>query len=83
MAEISIDRLTLKLSGISHDDSQRLARLIAEGLATSSINVEGAHHLDTMRVNVTTSSANRMDNMNLLAKQIVTGVLQQLETTLT
>ena len=79
MSEINIDRLTLRLSGISEHDGQHLSRLIAEGLAAARFGTEGVHHLDAMRVNVT---ANPGGSMDLLAKQIVADVLRQLERTL-
>jgi hypothetical protein len=37
MANLTIDRLTLKLSGLSQDQGQHLARLIAAGLDTIDI----------------------------------------------
>ncbi len=76
MTAINIDRLTLKLAGISAEDGQRLARLIAKGLASSSIAAEGTHSLDTMRVNVAASAGSSVD---MLARQIVADVLRQLE----
>jgi len=79
MAAINIDRLSLRLSGISGGDGQRLARLIAEGLAASPIGIEGTHHLDAMQVNVTARPGSSMD---MLSQQIVADVLRQLERTL-
>ena len=79
MPEINIDRLTLRLSGISEHDGQRLARLIAEGLTSSSIAAEGSHALDAMRVNVSTSPSS---NVDMLSKQIVAEIVRQLESTL-
>ena len=79
MAAIDIDRLSLRLSGISGGDGQRLARLIAEGLAASPIGIEGTHHLDTMQVNVTARPGSSMD---MLSQRIVADVLRQLERTL-
>jgi len=79
MAAIDIDRLSLRLSGISGSDGQRLARLIAEGLAASPIGIEGTHHLDAMQVNVTARPGSSMD---MLSQQIVADVLRQLERTL-
>jgi hypothetical protein len=79
MTAINIDRLTLKLSGISEHDGQHLARLIAEGLASSSIAAEGSHSLDAMRVNVSTGPGS---NVDMLSKQIVAEIVRQLESTL-
>ncbi len=79
MTAINIDRLTLKLSGISERDGQHLARLITEGLTTVSIMPEGSYQLDTMRVNITASPGSSVD---MLAQQIVAAILRQIEQTL-
>jgi hypothetical protein len=79
MTAINIDRLTLRLSGISERDGQHLARLITEGLTTASIMPEGSYQLDTMRVNVTASPGSSVD---MLAQQIVAAILRQIEQTL-
>lgn len=79
MTEITIDRLTLKLSGISQPDGQRLARLIAEGLGTLPISTEGAHHLDAMRIHVAASPGSSVD---MLSQQIAAAMLRQLERSL-
>jgi len=79
MAEINIERLTLRLSGISEYEGQHLSRLIAEGLAAAPFGTEGVHHLDAMRVNVT---ANPGGGMNPLAKAIVAEIVRQLESIL-
>jgi hypothetical protein len=75
MREINIDRLTLKLSGISEGDGRRLAQLIAEGLGTMPISMGGLLHLDAMQVNVGAGPGSSVD---MLAKQIVADVLRQL-----
>jgi len=79
MEAINIDRLSLRLSGISGGDGQHLARLIAEGLAAAPIGIEGTHHLDAMQVNVTARPGSSMD---MLSQRIVADVLRQLERTL-
>jgi hypothetical protein len=79
MTAINIDRLSLRLYGISEGDGQRLARLITENLAASPIGIEGTHRLDAMHVNVTARPGSSMD---MLSQQIVADVLRQLERTL-
>lgn len=79
MPEINIDRLNLKLSGISEQDGQDLSRLIAQGLVDAPFATEGVHHLDAVRVKLTAAPGGSMD---LLAKQIVADVLRQLESAL-
>ena len=79
MADVTIDRLTLKLSGLSKADGQRLARRIAEGLVSASPPLEGMHSLDRLRIQVTAQTGR---NIDLLAQQIVADVLRELERTL-
>lgn len=79
MANIQIDRLTLKLSGISQQEGQHLARAIADGLADASLAAETAHSLDVLKVTVTVGSG---DNLDRLAQQILTELLQQINRTL-
>jgi hypothetical protein len=78
MAEMNIERLTLKLSGISEGDGRRLAHLIAEGLASATISSESPLHIDSLRVNATASAAKG----DMLSKQIVAEIVRQLESTL-
>jgi hypothetical protein len=79
MAEIHIERLALKLSGISESDGQRLVQSIAEGLASAIIPSEGPRHIDSLRVNATATPGKSVD---LLSKQIVAEIVRQLESTL-
>jgi hypothetical protein len=79
MAEMNIERLTLKLAGISESDGQRLARLIAEGLASATISFESPRHIDSLRVNATASPGNEV---GMLSRQIVAEIVRQLESTL-
>jgi hypothetical protein len=79
MAELDIDRLTLKLSGISELEGQRLAHLIAQEFANSDIS-----HLSTCASpNIQISIPSQPNpNIDWLAQQIVADVLQQLDRTL-
>jgi hypothetical protein len=79
MNQLSIDRLTLKLSGFSQDQGQHLARLIAEGLATSEISSHSARDSPNLQMNIT---AQPNANVDRLANQIVSEVLRQLNQTL-
>lgn len=82
MATISVDRLVLKLFDLSEQDGQRLAELIAEGLAYATIPVGkglAPFRLDNMRVNVT---ARPGAGLEMLATQVVADILRQLEHTL-
>lgn len=79
MAQMNIERLALKLSGINANEGQRLAQLIAQGLAATTISSEGPRHIDSLRVNATASPANGVD---MLSKQIVAEIVRQLESIL-
>lgn len=79
MANLSIDRLTLKLSGLSQDQGQHLARLITERLATSELSSHSARDAPNLQLNIT---AQPNANINWLANQIVSEVLRQLNQTL-
>ena len=79
MVEMNIERLALKLSGVSESDGQRLAQLIAEGLASTTISSEGARRIDSLRVS---AQANPDKNVDMLSKQIVAEIVRQLESSL-
>ncbi len=78
MATIDIDRLTLKLSGLSEREGQRLARLIAAGLTQADV-PNATSRLETLRVNLTAPADGNVDR---LSQQIVADILRQLERTL-
>ncbi|MEG4318617.1 MULTISPECIES: hypothetical protein [unclassified Microcoleus] len=79
MTNLNIDRLTLKLSGLSQNQGQHLARLIAEGLANSEISSHSARDSPSLQLNIT---AQPNANVDRLANQIVSEVLRQLNQTL-
>lgn len=79
MTAITIDRLTLKFSGLSQQQGQHLARLIAEGLATSEFSSHSVHDAPNLQLNITTQPN---ANVDWLANQIVSEVLRQLSQTL-
>jgi hypothetical protein len=76
MPELTIERLSLRLSGLSEDESRRLARLIAERLGAAP-GISGKR--DTMRADIhAPASASVQD----LSDQIVAELVRQLERTL-
>ena len=79
MTNLTIDRLTLKLSGLSPQEGQHLARLIAEQLASHEISSHSARDAPTLQLNIT---AQPHANVDWLANQIVSEVLRQLNQTL-
>jgi hypothetical protein len=79
MTKINIDRLTLKLSGISAIEGQRLVKLIAEGLARGVVSSESAGDRPSLQVTIPSRPNASVD---WLADQIVADVLRQLNQTL-
>ncbi len=79
-ANLRVERLALQLPDVGEADGRRLARLIGEGLAASSLPGGGANTaLDRLNVHVT---ARPGDTMETLARQVVADLLRQLERTL-
>ena len=79
MKNLNIDRLTLKLSGISESDGQHLARRNAQGLASGVITNVAAR--DSPNIHITIP-ANSNTDVDWLANQIVAEVLRQINQTL-
>jgi len=79
MTNLTIDRLTLKLSGLSQDQGKHLAQLIAEGLASREISSHSARDAPNLQLNIV---AQPNANVDRLANQIVSEVLRQLNSTL-
>ncbi len=75
MTEIAIDRLTLKLSGLSRGDGERLARLVANGLGQASLSGGAAKEVASMSISIRPEAGN---NLNRLSDQIVSEILRQL-----
>ena len=75
MATIAIDRLSLKLSGLSQSDGERLARLVADGLAEASVSETSTHAVSAMSISVQSDAGS---NLNRLSDQIVNEILRQL-----
>lgn len=75
MADLSIDRLSLHLSGLSEYDSRRLAQLIADGLGRAALPA-GTEGRESMEATV---KANPGASLESLSDQIVAGIVRQLE----
>jgi hypothetical protein len=73
MTEISIDRLSLKLSGLTAGEGERLARLVADGLGRQKLPAS-AHGVEGMTINVNASGG----NLQRLSDQIVREIMRQL-----
>jgi hypothetical protein len=78
MPATTIERLALRLSGVAERDAQRLALLIAEGLAASRLSPVPAGDIGTLRVQVTARSG---DHLEQLAQQVVAEIMRELART--
>lgn len=75
MADISIDRMKLRLAGFVEEDARRLAHLIAEGLAGSALPGDGKS-VPAMNVNV---SAPAGASMKSISERVVADIIGQLK----
>jgi hypothetical protein len=75
MTEHTIDRLTLKLSGISQQEGQHLARLITTRLASSEITINSIRDAPSMQIHI---QSQPNTNIDWLADRIVSEILRQL-----
>jgi hypothetical protein len=74
MSDLTIERLSLHLSGLSEGEGQRLARLIADGLAQ--VSISGGENRDVMNAAITASPG---VDMQELSRRIVADVVRQLD----
>ncbi len=74
MDDITIDRLTLKLSGLGEAEGRRLAALICEGLARAPLGAAGSMAGSTLVVKARVDS-----DLGRLSNKIVGDILQRLE----
>ena len=75
MPATTIDRLALRLSGVAERDAQRLALLIAEGLAAARLSPVPAGDIGTVHVHVTARAG---DSLDQLAQQVVAEIMREL-----
>jgi len=74
MPAVNIDRLTLKLSGLSEEQARRLVRLVAQGLADSPLRAAGANRAEVESKQQMSAGTSVED----LSKRIVMDLLNQL-----
>lgn len=74
MPDLTIERLSLHLSGLSEGDGQRLARLIGDGLAR--VSVTGGENRDAVKTAVTASPGVDVQD---LSERIVSDIVRQLD----
>jgi hypothetical protein len=75
MPGISIDRMTMELTGVSESQARRLAMGITEGLAAADVS-NVSNDVRTMRVSLTASAGTGADK---LAEQVISEILQELK----
>jgi hypothetical protein len=87
MSDIHIDRLTLKLEGVSEADGRRLAMLVAAGLAGVALPDGVPPRTESIRLDLRARPSAKAGgdphagegaSMDMLAEQVVTGVLREL-----
>lgn len=76
---ISIDKLTLQLSGLSEEDGRKLAGLLAEDLAVVTLPEGCSPNAASVSVNVALAPGT---SVSTLSQQIVADLLRQLHRTL-
>lgn len=74
---VDVDRLTLRLPGMTPADGRRLAQLVGEALASAPA-AQGSGHVDSLRV---TLDARPGEGLERLADRIAAGILRNLEGT--
>jgi hypothetical protein len=74
MPDLTIERLSLHLTGLSEGEGQRLARLVADGLAQ--VSISGGENRDVMNAAITVSPG---VDMQELSERIVADVVRQLD----
>jgi hypothetical protein len=74
-SRLSIDRLTLRVAGMSEDEGEALADLVARGLAAAGGSRVAAGRRDIRRVEVTAPADAKGER---LAGRIVSAILRQL-----
>lgn len=79
MTELTIDRLTLKLSGLSQQEGQHLARLITTRLASIEMTSSSIRDAPFLQIHI---QSQPNTNMDWLANKIVSEILRQLHQTL-
>jgi hypothetical protein len=79
VTHISIDRLSVTLSGSSAGDGERLARLIAEKLAAASPGLQASGQRESVKVELPRAKGSNLDQ---LAEQVVADLVRQLGRTL-
>jgi len=73
VSEIYVDRLSLKLSGLTDDEGSRLALLVAKGLGSHSVGLVSGGP-----VNATDVRSGGTKDLDLLSTRIIAEVMREL-----
>ncbi|MDO8586993.1 MAG: hypothetical protein Q7T82_08125 [Armatimonadota bacterium] len=76
MTDVRVDRLAIRLSGISKSEARLLAPLLGERLGAARFPVGTSVHVDAVRVKAQAAPG---EGMSRLAEQIVDEILRQIE----
>jgi hypothetical protein len=79
MDDIRIDRLSLKLSGLTEPQGRHLAMLITQGLAAARVSPNVAGDQPAIRADVTNSE---VGDLHQLSGRVVAELLRQIESSL-
>lgn len=77
MNDVRVDRLILRLSGLTEEEGRRLAMLVSEGLAAADIPSFDAETLGPLRLSPRAPSGDP-SKLDALATHIVRDIVQQL-----
>jgi hypothetical protein len=77
MSDIHIDRLTLKLEGITEGEGRRLAMLVAEGLSGVMLPEGVSPRTESIRLDLRARPGGGA-TVDHLANQVVSGILREL-----
>jgi hypothetical protein len=78
VANISIDRLSVTLTGRSPGEGERLARLIGEKLATTSLSARATGRRESINMEIPGANGRDLDQ---LAEMVVEDLVRQLNRT--
>ena len=77
MPDMTIERLSLNLSGWSEGDGRRLAQMITDGLAAAPVSGDAGNH-GALQSKVTAPAPTSGGNMQELSDRIVADLVRQL-----
>jgi hypothetical protein len=76
MADIAVERLVLRISGISAEHATALGRRVAEGLGDAALGVDGPARAARLRLSLDAGTEPELDR---LAERVVDRIVGELE----